>query len=403
MLKCLYRKKYLKILSVACLFSLFFSVASCDTIKDINNIVLKKPYFLTTSPTDYQNKMFNSFSSFDNSRPSLEKLIDYFCFSVLFNGGLYDWLLYSPDKSSFLYLLCTNINSTYVDYFKKNNENYTTYFKTTDFDKLWLSVSKKNKALAYLYVHDIFNNVVNEYFNIKQAHIYGLETAKDDKKSIEAQANEFSSWYFLWMQICSNDNPTYSYKKTCNYLKQYMRSVKPMVNWLNILSIDKMYEDYSLKSDLKKNPKFCDVSDYTGYNTILCWLWWKPGEKDLNGFVNLVYNELYYYNLFVQYYGYRLDKEATSLGGSTSSVDIRTAYSEQKKKIKIMTANLEWSQTALGIGIRMLTDAYVTFPLHIGMLMYWENLTKFGKEIAKIYTPVYTLYDKLRNVQCQRP
>lgn len=57
------------------------------------------------------------------------------------------------------------------------------------------------------------------------------------------------------------------------------------------------------------------------------------------------------------------------------------------------------SKEALSLTLRMMRDTYTAYPLHIGFLMYQEDLKGFGKLLSKIATPIYTLYDKLRNVQ----
>lgn len=407
MFKVLFGIRYLKIVGMTFMLSLLFSITHAITIlDDVYDISIEKPYSFHTSYTEYENNIFKSFASFDNIKldnsnsVNSEKLISYYCLSVQLNWWVYkDLNVYSLDKSVFLYLMCSNINEKNIGFFDKTNPDMKSYLKVSKFNKLWLSVNEKDKGLVHLYVHDLFDNIINEYFNIKQAHVYWLETAKEEKKSIEEQANEFSSGYFLWVNICSNDDPNYSYKKTCIYLKDYMRSVKSMVNGLNILDVDKMYDDYLKKS---KEPGFCEMWDPQNYNIILCGLWWKPGEKDFKTFVNLVYNELYYYNLFVQYYDHWLSKGDNSLAWSIWSLDLISTYSQQQKVKRILSENLKRSQDALGVSLKMLTDSYVTFPIHIWMLMYWETLSKFGKEISKIAPPIYTLYDKLRNVQCEK-
>ncbi len=40
-----------------------------------------------------------------------------------------------------------------------------------------------------------------------------------------------------------------------------------------------------------------------------------------------------------------------------------------------------------------------TFPVHIGLLAYYEDVLEFRKALVKIYTPIHQLYYKLRNVQ----
>ena len=51
--------------------------------------------------------------------------------------------------------------------------------------------------------------------------------------------------------------------------------------------------------------------------------------------------------------------------------------------------------------IRMLREQYAAFPLHIGFLMYQEDLQKLGPVLAQLYTPLAQLSASslLQNVQ----
>jgi len=83
-----------------------------------------------------------------------------------------------------------------------NITQFTTYFKVSDFNKLGLPVKNDQEYLAYLYVDDLFNTIINEYFNIKQADVYGLQTADEAAMNIGKQVNDFSSGYFNGINIC---------------------------------------------------------------------------------------------------------------------------------------------------------------------------------------------------------
>jgi len=49
--------------------------------------------------------------------------------------------------------------------------------------------------------------------------------------------------------------------------------------------------------------------------------------------------------------------------------------------------------------MKSLREMAVTFPIHIGLLIYYEDLYRLRKELVKMVTPLYTLSEKLRNVQ----
>lgn len=48
---------------------------------------------------------------------------------------------------------------------------------------------------------------------------------------------------------------------------------------------------------------------------------------------------------------------------------------------------------------KTLQNMQATFPIHIGLLAYYEDVLAFRKSIVQIYTPIHQLYYKLRNVQ----
>jgi hypothetical protein len=85
------------------------------------------------------------------------------------------------------------------------------------------------------------------------------------------------------------------------------------------------------------------------------------------------------------------------------------AYPEYLKKttflkdynipIKTFSTQYMWSKDALSLSLKMMRDTYMAFPFHIGFSMYQEDLDGFAKAVARIAPPIYTLYDKLRNVQ----
>jgi hypothetical protein len=182
-------------------------------------------------------------------------------------------------------------------------------------------------------------------------------------------------------------------------MTQYLRNQKKMFKDLNILSSSGMYTDYA-KIIADKKSQTC-IQGYTGYNIIVCGLRWDTKEKSLSPFINLIYNELFYYNLFVEYYSLQVTKNPNFFKDTTMNDGVWTISAQQASRINEMKTELEFAKQALTISIRMLRNAYVTFPLHIWFLMYRESLQDFGEAMAKIATPVYTLFGmKSRNVQC---
>jgi hypothetical protein len=65
----------------------------------------------------------------------------------------------------------------------------------------------------------------------------------------------------------------------------------------------------------------------------------------------------------------------------------------------LMRQNLSDSRKAVKTSIRLLKELQMTFPMHIGLLMYTEAINTFVQSFNKTLIPIYTLWDIFRNVQ----
>ena len=90
-------------------------------------------------------------------------------------------------------------------------------------------------------------------------------------------------------------------------------------------------------------------------------------------YVNLVYNELFFYRLFISYYNFIL-KNNLDLAPNMVKVDFRNRVFDKRKEIKSdyinnviydMNLNLINSQKAILSVNKKLIDISMTFPLHI--------------------------------------
>ena len=59
---------------------------------------------------------------------------------------------------------------------------------------------------------------------------------------------------------------------------------------------------------------------------------------------------------------------------------------------------LALSQGATSMMFRFLRDIEMTYPVHIGMSLYQEDVQSFMDTVAQIYTPLHQLSYTLRNV-----
>ena len=61
---------------------------------------------------------------------------------------------------------------------------------------------------------------------------------------------------------------------------------------------------------------------------------------------------------------------------------------------------MEDSRKTLEVALEDLNGFARTYPLHIARVLYQESLLDLRNNyLSKLVTPIYTLYDKFRNVQ----
>ena len=114
-----------------------------------------------------------------------------------------------------------------------------------------------------------------------------------------------------------------------------------------------------------------------------------------------MYNELFFYTLFTQTYSTYLenfwsDQNTLPQIFKNQNQDITTAIAIQRERILSQNKLL---QSAVQKTIRQINNTVSSFPIHIGMLMYQEDLLTMRNNLAKIYLPLHQLHYKLENVQ----
>ncbi|MFA5748155.1 MAG: hypothetical protein WC872_03530 [Candidatus Absconditabacterales bacterium] len=352
----------------------------------------------------YITKISGKFYKFDadnigNKNLNIKMLIKNYCETLLSVDDklTYNNSIYNPQQSAFVYLLCLNVDPGTVD------DNYKNYFKKYSFQQLGLSskydsendTGKMDSCNPGFMQNDcdipkltskLFNDLINDYVNVKQTSIYGLMFNADKDEDYYKQIDSFSERYFGGLQLCSDKKR--GYEKTCKIFIKYLRGVQKNLDNVKILNI-------SLTGIIQNvNSSECSI-DNKNYDILACGLF---GDKDnsLLSFINLLYNEIFYYRLFVDYYILTAQEYPQILEDTYSR---NTLQNQLEKKISQISNQLMRSEKAISLSIKTLRDNYVAFPLHIGFLMYYEDLNGFGNQLVKIVTPMYTLYDKFRNVQ----
>lgn len=226
----------------------------------------------------------------------------------------------------------------------------------------------------------IFNKIMNDFFSIKQARFFWINKLDEEFDATE-YANNFSKEYFVWLEICKDDSVYY--KTTCKKLKNYMTDARNLLKNTEVINVLKLREKW----------KDFDCNNHRTGNIAYCGLLWSKSD---NWYTNTIYNEYYWYNLFLTYYSINI--EGTDfLDGSYSNDSDKVT--ENAERIALVQDQLQKSKKAITLSLRTLAEITDSFPLHVWFLMYQDDALIFMEELAKIYPPIRTLYDKLRNVQ----
>lgn len=243
--------------------------------------------------------------------------------------------------------------------------------------------------LSY-FLPKIFDPLMNDFFNIKQAGnlwISELTDTFDKEKFVNQYMNEnfpglsVQNWMEEW--FCKSKY----YKESCKYVKNYMTQLN------NLLKNTKIIDVKNLSS------KKVDCANNFTWNILYCWLLWDQ-KTPMVSFLKVVYNEYYWYNLFMSYYTYKLAYDYRySEEWNSKAANYTQAIASNNQKIYAAKENLARSKEAMTTALRSLSEITYTFPIHVWFLMYQEDIIYFIKNMPKVYTPIRTLYDKLRNVQ----
>lgn len=249
---------------------------------------------------------------------------------------------------------------------------------------------------------NLINQILEEYFILKQANIYGLSSINFGKEELEKQIHTFAQQYFFRKEAGKDHSDltddfckgkVHKYPKTCKILKTNILAFQRSFENFRFLNIKKLFDKSleKLKIESKKEKEVCFLPQGTikNYDYLFCGLFYQE-NMDMQRFLNLVYNELLWYTLFTSYV-----KHQMAINPSLSLEDFEEIQRIKKAQVRV----LDISNTTL----RNLVELQGTYPLHIGMLIYQEDLLWLrDRYLSKLVNPFYSLYYKLQNVQIAR-
>lgn len=227
----------------------------------------------------------------------------------------------------------------------------------------------------------LFKDLMDEYFNLKEINILGVGD-KDTRKSIE----KFSKKYFpsscdqQWSFFLNNEGEGLCYHPTTyKFLKEIIETLKENVDKTYYIDGFKLYkssEEFYSKGFSEADAQFSDA----------------------DGFRNIAWNEIYFYLLWIESYKQAmLNNEKVLPFLPPGGVKKRGSVAQQE--IAIANAQVAYSIDALKKAFDMLRQIQKTFPMHVGLKVYMEDIKKVNKSLAKAYTPLHQLYYKIRYVQ----
>ncbi len=322
--------------------------------------------------------------------------------SLLFNycNGIFKdkkGFIYSLDKSHFeaeeslfLQALCSSLKSENLST-DSLQENFRTKLKLQQYkDADNVCARGKNQMEdcdIHRYVTKIYTAVMGEIFKIKWAHVVQIYTSKTISEEATKRIAKVFSGYF-------NMPPSEDYKKkfptTSAMIDRDQKFFAKTLKTLFIVDNDKLQYDVKLCSG--------------NISSLACGL--HSSDNGLGiAFTNLIYNEYLQYRLFVDYYTHQINWKVKQML-SEKGKDLNSLSEKDTKELmllgelELLQQEINIAKETLEMALDDLQDFVATYPLHIGFLMYQEELKKFRDKFAvKMVTPFYTLYEKFKNVQ----
>lgn len=367
----------------------------------------------TNIPTNMDDYSSGLALYFAGAKPTTMKvLINKYCDAVLNQSFLWKnitWedYYYSAKDSIFVYILCHNVSPWFdVNFNEKFNSTKEGYFKESSFSWLWIvdytqrvdyDVCDPNSNLQYCdltyHIPRVFNMILNDIFSIQQSRVYALTNPDFSESTVEDQIDTYAKDKFN-IKFC--DSTDWKYPKLCKTMETYIKASAKLIKGLEILNYTNLLKEANSSSNYYTLCK--DTFWKYEFNILSCWLF-GYGFNVNKMYLNLIYNEFLYYSLFVKYYNYAIINNP-SLAPTQKKEDVELDKSYLKNKAYEFNREVNSSQQAISLTIKMLREMDVTFPLHVWFMMYQEDLLNLrDKSLYKIVTPFYTLYGKLRNVQ----
>lgn len=362
-----------------------------NTEKDLSNSILKALDFFPKDITlaDW---------------PMKDSIISNFCTIALKPEvisafwSLYPWS--DPRQSIFLTLICSksdvkNNFSSFMSVGTKGEENR--YLKTHSINLLapqniacYANEFQVGCDIARL-SEEIITLILEELTTLKQWNLYGVTMNNlSSPKNLEENMNILTKEKLL-IHYASQQNfcksKTQGYPKTCKIIQQSMRAFQKAFSRFRLLNVESLLAK-DIDSFKEKQTICTKNTNAEDYDHMFCEIIGRTHEG-LDPFVTRVYTELLRYQLFSTYY--------TSHLWSTNTADMVDASRYEFVRMQAFSKKL---LPTINTTLKQLAELQNTYPLHIGMLAYQEELLRLrDKYLSKLVAPFYSVFYKLQNVQ----
>lgn len=311
--------------------------------------------------------------------------------------------LYSAQQSLFLSLLCSHTQEKFATAFhpgirSDNENNYLKkeiWFQTLNYAGECQEKYPENCNLADI-ANQLITDILSDLTILKQGNLYGIISNNlTDEKDRKHAANLFAEkqlniWKADDLQTNFCDWKQHSYPKTCSIITKSLESFKKAYANLKIIDTTELLKD---SKDKISNKNLCtkNKTQPLTFDALLCNTFWTlEKERGLLPFTSQVYNELLRYTLFSSYYLYNLEIKTQPTPQDLEEI----AELKSQPSIFLNTINKT---------IKQLNDIQSSYPIHIWMLSYQEDLLRLRDQyLSKIITPIYTIFHKVQNVQVSK-
>jgi len=312
--------------------------------------------------------------------------------------SLYPWS--DPRQSIFLTLMCSksdvkNNFSSFMSVGTKGEENR--YLKTHSIKLLvpqnvacYANEFQVGCDIARL-SEEIITLILEELTTLKQWNLYGVTMNNlSSPKNLEENINILTKEKLL-IHYASQQNfcksKTQGYPKTCKIIQQSMRAFQKAFSRFRLLNVESLLGK-DIDSFKEKQTICTKNTSAEDYDHMFCEIIGRTHEG-LDPFVTRVYTELLRYQLFSTYY--------TSHLWSTNTADMVDASRYEFVRMQAFSKKL---LPTINTTLKQLAELQNTYPLHIGMLAYQEELLRLrDKYLSKLVAPFYSVFYKLQNVQ----